>query len=100
MKHSASQRPDSPWSYAPSEGYFTGSLRGELGIRKLIFSNVVRFTATGVCTVNNYYVFSLLVSLNQSFLEAKLPLAAPLVGRVKLGHPLLAQLDDRIIFSA
>jgi len=41
-----------PRSYAPSEGYFTGSLRGELGIRKLIFSNVVRFTATGVCTVN------------------------------------------------
>ena len=71
-----------PHSYAPSEGYFTGSLRGELDIRKLIFSNVVRFTATGVCTVNPYYVFSLLVSLKQSFLEAKLPLAAPLVGRV------------------
>ena len=71
-----------PRSYAPSEGYFTGSLRGELDIRKLIFSNVVRFTATGVCTVNPYYVFSLLVSLKQSFLEAKLPLAAPLVGRV------------------
>ena len=29
-----------PRSYAPSEGYFTGSLRGELSIRKLIFSNV------------------------------------------------------------